>query len=186
MAATPSTMMPLGTQAPDFTLANPVTGGMSALADLKSDKATVIMFICNHCPYVKHVQGELVKLANDYQPKGVSFIAINSNDVVNYPDDSPEKMKEIVQQVGYPFPYLFDETQEVAKAYQAACTPDFFVFDKDLKCAYRGQLDDARPKNDTPVTGKDMRAALDAILAGQPVNPEQIPSIGCNIKWKSA
>ena len=186
MAATPSTMMPLGTQAPDFTLLNPVTGKTAALASLKSDTATVIMFICNHCPYVKHVQEELVKLANDYQPKGVSFIAINSNDVENYPDDSPEKMKETVQQVGYQFPYLFDETQEIAKAYQAACTPDFFVFDKDLKCAYRGQLDDARPKNNAPVNGKDIRAALDAILAGQPVNPEQIPSIGCNIKWKSA
>ncbi|RKZ80790.1 MAG: thioredoxin family protein [Candidatus Parabeggiatoa sp. nov. 1] len=186
MAATPSIMMPIGTVAPDFTLLNPVTGETATLAGLKSDTATVIMFICNHCPYVKHVQGELVKLANDYQPKGVSFIAINSNDVENYPDDSPEKMKETAEQVGYPFPYLFDETQEVAKAYQAACTPDFYVFDQDLKCAYRGQLDDARPKNDAPVTGKDIRAALDAILAGQLVNPNQTPSIGCNIKWKPA
>lgn len=184
MASTPSTMMPLGTTAPDFSLLNTVTGETNTLQTLKSDTATVVMFICNHCPYVKHVQGELVKLAQDYQPKGIAFIAINANDVVNYPDDSPDKMKVVAQQLGYSFPYLYDETQEVAKAYQAACTPDFYVFDKDLKCVYRGQLDDARPRNDAPVTGKDIRAALDAILAGQPVNPEQIPSIGCNIKWK--
>jgi peroxiredoxin len=178
-------MMPLGTIAPDFTLLNTVTGEMVTLSSLKSDIATVIMFICNHCPYVKYVQGELVKLANDYQAKGLSFIAISANEVVNYPDDSPEKMKEIAQQLGYHFPYLYDETQDVAKAYQAACTPDFYVFDKDLKCVYRGQLDDARPKNDVPVTGKDIRTALDMILAGQPVNPDQKPSIGCNIKWKA-
>ncbi|RKZ54238.1 MAG: thioredoxin family protein [Candidatus Parabeggiatoa sp. nov. 3] len=184
MASTPSTMMPLGTTAPDFSLLNTVTGDTVTLQTLKSDTATVIMFICNHCPYVKHVQGELVKLAKDYQPKGIAFIAINANDVVNYPDDSPDKMKVVAQQLGYSFPYLYDETQEVAKAYQAACTPDFYVFDKDLKCVYRGQLDDARPRNDAPVTGKDIRVALDAILAGEPVNPEQIPSIGCNIKWK--
>ncbi|MEN8216567.1 MAG: thioredoxin family protein [Pseudomonadota bacterium] len=181
MARTPSNMMPLGTIAPDFTLPNTVTGETATLSALKSDIATVIMFICNHCPYVKHVQGELVKLANDYQAKGIAFIAISANDVVNYPEDSPEKMKE----VGYPFSYLYDETQEVAKAYQAACTPDFYIFDKDLKCVYRGQLDDARPKNDVPVTGKDIRAALDAILAEEPVNPDQKPSIGCNIKWKA-
>jgi peroxiredoxin len=184
MAATPSTMMPLGTIAPDFTLLNTVTGEIVSLQDLKSDVATLVMFICNHCPYVKHIDAQLVKLATDYQSKGVAFIAISSNDVENYPDDSPEKMKEVAQQLGYPFPYLYDETQEVAKAYQAACTPDFFLFDKDLKCVYRGQLDGSRPKNDVPVTGEDMRAALDAVLAGQPVNPEQIPSIGCNIKWK--
>jgi thiol-disulfide isomerase/thioredoxin len=184
MASTPSTMMPLGTTAPDFSLLNTVTGETVTLQTLKSDTATVVMFICNHCPYVKHVQGELVKLAKDYQPKGIAFIAINANDVVSYPDDSPDKMKVVAQQLGYSFPYLYDETQEVAKAYQAACTPDFYVFDKDLKCVYRGQLDDARPRNDAPVTGKDIRVALDAILAGEPVNPEQIPSIGCNIKWK--
>ncbi len=182
MARTPSNMMPLGTIAPDFNLLNTVTGKMVTLQSLKSDIATVVMFICNHCPYVKHVQGELVKLGNDY--KNISFIAISSNDVVNYPDDSPEKMKEVAENMDYPFPYLYDETQEVAKAYQAACTPDFYIFDKDLKCAYRGQLDEARPKNDIPVTGKDIRAALDAILVGQPVNPDQKPSIGCNIKWK--
>ncbi len=184
MAATPSTMMPLGTIAPNFTLPNTVTGEIVNLQDLKSDVATMVMFICNHCPYVKHIDAQLIKLANDYQSKGVSFIAISANDVENYPDDSPEKMKEVAQQLGYTFPYLYDETQEVAKAYKAACTPDFFLFDKDLKCVYRGQLDGSRPKNDVPVTGEDMRAALDAVLARQPVNPEQIPSIGCNIKWK--
>jgi peroxiredoxin len=184
MAATPSNMMPLGTLAPAFRLPEVVTGKTVTLQELKSNVATLIMFICNHCPYVKHVQGELVKLALDYQPKGVSVIAINSNDVVNYPEDSPEKMKEVAQQYAYSFPYLYDETQEVAKAYQAACTPDFYLFDKDLKCVYRGQLDDARPKNDVPVTGKDIRAALETLLAGQPVNPNQKPSIGCNIKWK--
>jgi len=184
MAAIPSNMMPLGTIAPDFNLLNTITGKKEELSALKSNVATVIMFICNHCPYVKHVQGELVKLANDYQLKAIAFIAINSNDVVNYPDDSPDKMKEVAQQWGYPFPYLYDETQAVAKAYQAACTPDFYIFDKALKCVYRGQLDDARPKNNHPVTGKDIRAALDAMLAGQQGNPNQIPSIGCNIKWK--
>jgi len=142
------------------------------------------MFICNHCPYVKHVQSELIKLAKDYQAKGVSIIAINANDAVNYPDDAPAKMKEVALQLGYPFPYLYDETQAVAKAYQAACTPDFYIFDGNLKCVYRGQLDEARPKNAIPVTGKDIRAALDSLLAGQPVNSEQKPSIGCNIKWK--
>lgn len=184
MARTPSNMMPLGTQAPNFSLSDAVTGETLTLQSLKSDTATVIMFICNHCPYVIHVQDELVKLANDYQTKGISFIAINSNDVVNYPDDSPEKMKEVAQQFGYSFPYLFDETQEVAKAYQAACTPDFYIFDKELKCIYRGQLDDSRPKNDIPVTGKSIRAALEAVLMGQSINPEQKPSLGCNIKWK--
>ncbi|MCS6805111.1 MAG: thioredoxin family protein [Acidobacteriota bacterium] len=185
MAATPSNMIPLGTIAPDFTLPDTVTGRMMSLQELKSDIATVIMFICNHCPYVQHVQHELVRLAKDYQPKGISFIAISSNDVVGYPDDAPDKMKEVAERLGYPFPYLYDETQEVAKAYQAACTPDFYIFDKDLKCVYRGQLDDSRPGNLIPVTGRDIRAALDSILRGEPVNPDQKPSIGCNIKWKS-
>lgn len=185
MAVTPSNMMPLGTIAPDFTLPDTVTGRMMSLRELKSDIATVIMFICNHCPFVQHVQHELVRLANDYQPKGISFIAISSNDVVGYPDDAPDKMKEVAQRLGYPFPYLYDETQEVAKAYDAACTPDFYIFDKDLKCVYRGQLDDSRPGNLIPVTGRDIRAALDSILRGEPVNPDQKPSVGCNIKWKS-
>jgi peroxiredoxin len=185
MAQTPSNMLPLGTIAPDFNLPDTVSGKMMSLKSIKSNVATVIMFVCNHCPYVKHVQGQLVALAKDYQPKGVVFIAISSNDAENYPADSPEKMKEEAQQAGYTFPYLYDGSQAVAKAYQAACTPDFYVFDGTLHCAYRGQLDDSRPKNNVPVTGKDIRAALDNLLSGQPVNPEQIPSVGCNIKWKA-
>jgi peroxiredoxin len=184
MARTPSNMMLLGTVAPDFNLYNPQSEKHVALQDVKSDIATVVMFICNHCPYVIHVQDQLVKLANDYQAKGISFIAINSNDVISYPDDSPEKMKKVSEKLAYPFPYIFDETQNVAKAYQAACTPDFFVFDKDLKCIYRGQLDDSRPHNNEPVNGKDIRAALDAVLAGNPVDSDQKASLGCNIKWK--
>jgi peroxiredoxin len=184
MADTPSVMVDLGTKAPDFTLEDVVSGEKKSLSKLKSDKATVIMFICNHCPFVKHVQDELVRLANDYIPKGVSFVAISSNDADNYPQDSPEKMKEVAEEKGYPFPYLFDETQEVAKAYQAACTPDFYIYDGDLKLVYRGQLDDSRPGNNEPVNGKDIRAALDNILAGKPVDEHQKPSIGCNIKWK--
>lgn len=154
------------------------------LDSLKSDTATVVMFICNHCPFVKHVQQGLVSLAQDYIPRGISFIAINSNDVVTHPGDSPEKMKEEAQRLGYPFPYLFDESQEVAHAYQAACTPDFYVFDGGLNLIYRGQLDDSRPGNEIPVTGQDIRAALDAALNGTPVSGHQKPSIGCNIKWK--
>ena len=184
MAETPSTMIPLGFKAPEFTLLDPVSNTLKSLKELQSDKATVIMFICNHCPFVKHVNEQLVKLAMDYQQKGVSFIAINSNDVDNYPEDSPEKMKEYAANLKYTFPYLFDETQEVAKVYDAACTPDFYIFDKDLQCVYRGQLDDSRPGNGKPVTGKDMRQALDALLAGEEVSKEQLPSIGCNIKWK--
>lgn len=184
MAQTSSTMLPLGTIAPDFRLPDAVSGKMLALADLKSNVATVIMFICNHCPYVKHVQAELVRLARDYQARGVSFIAISSNDIVAYPEDSPQRMKEVAREMNYPFPYLFDETQDVARAYQAACTPDFYVFDGTLRLAYRGQLDGARPKNNVPVTGKDLRAALDCILEGKTVSAEQKPSMGCNIKWK--
>ena len=184
MARTPSNMLPLGTPAPDFKLPDTISGKSLSLAELKSDKATVIMFICNHCPFVKHVDEGIVSLAKDYQTKGVSFIAISSNDVENYPQDSPELMKEEAEKVGYTFPYLYDETQQVAKAYDAACTPDFYVFDADLKCAYRGQLDDSRPGNGKPVTGKDLRAALDEILEGKPVSAPQIPSLGCNIKWK--
>lgn len=184
MAQTPSVMIDLGTTGPDFNLPDTVSGKQISLNEIKSDKATMIMFICNHCPYVKHVNAELVKLANEYITKGISFVAISSNDVVNYPEDSPEKMKEHALAVGYPFPYLYDETQDVAKAYNAACTPDFYIYDKNLKLVYRGQLDDSRPKNELPVTGKDIRNALDNILAGVPVNQNQIPSIGCNIKWK--
>jgi peroxiredoxin len=184
MALTESTMFPLGKKAPSFVLPDVVSGKQIALEDVKSDVATVIMFICNHCPYVKHVQSQLVKLANDYLPKGISFVAINSNDAEKYPEDSPEKMKQVAEELGYPFPYLFDETQEVAKAYQAACTPDFYIFNRDLECVYRGQLDDSRPGNDIPVTGESIRAALDSLLNNEPVTVTQKPSMGCNIKWK--
>lgn len=186
MAATETIQIPLGFPAPDFSLPDTISGKTLSLQDIRGENATVVMFICNHCPYVKHVNHELVRLANDYLSKGVGFVAISSNDVVNYPDDAPEKMKDHALAVGYPFPYLYDESQDVAKAYFAACTPDFSIFDKDLKCMYRGQLDDARPKNDKPVTGKDIRAALDAILNNQPLSAQQIPSIGCNIKWKQS
>jgi len=184
MAATESNMLPLGTLAPDFSLPDTVSGNEIALADIQSDRATVIMFICNHCPYVQHVNKELVKLAGDYQTQGVSFVAISSNDVEAYPEDSPERMKEVAAELGYPFPYLYDKDQSVARAYQAACTPDFYVFDDQMMLSYRGQLDGSRPRSDVPLTGEDVRAALDAILAGKPVPPEQRPSIGCNIKWK--
>lgn len=185
MAATPSTMLELGTKAPNFELLDPMTGKNISLERIQSDQATVIMFICNHCPYVKHVSHELAQLGEDYIPKDVSFVAISSNDVGRYPEDAPEKMKEIAEEWDLPFPYLYDETQEVAKAYQAACTPDFYIFDSNLKLVYRGQLDDSRPGNNVPVSGKDIRNALENILAGMPVNKNQKPSIGCNIKWKS-
>ncbi len=184
MAETKTKQISLGYDAPDFTLPDTVSDRELSLQELKGDQATVVMFICNHCPFVKHVNKELVRLANDYSPKGVSFIAINSNDVENYPDDSPENMKRTAEELGYPFPYLYDETQDVARAYSAACTPDLSIFDKDLKCVYRGQLDDSRPGNDIPPSGKDIRAALDNILAGEPVSADQRSSIGCNIKWK--
>lgn len=184
MAATPSTMLPLGTPAPDFSLPDTVSGKTLSLADVKSDVGTVIMFICNHCPYVLHIQDELVKIANEYSAKGFKFVAISANDVANYPDDSPEKMTELAAKWGNPFPYLYDESQDVAKAYQAACTPDFYLFDKDLACVYRGRLDGATPKNNIPVSGGELRAALDNVAAGKPVSEEQVPSIGCNIKWK--
>ncbi len=184
MVATPSNMLALGTVAPEFKLPDTVSGQVKSLQELKSDKATVVMFICNHCPFVKHVNEQLVALANDYQPQSVAFVAISSNDVENYPEDHPDKMKEYALNLGYPFPYLYDESQEVAKAYKAACTPDFYIFDGDLKLVYRGQLDDSRPKSDIPVTGVDIRAALDDLLAGKPVSVEQRPSLGCNIKWK--
>ncbi|MEM7182007.1 MAG: thioredoxin family protein [Spirochaetota bacterium] len=185
MARTPSTMsMSLGDSAPDFTLPDTVSGKNISLADIRSEIATVIMFICNHCPFVIHVQPELVRLANEYIPKNIQFVAISSNDIVNYPQDSPEKMRKEAQKAGYRFPYLYDESQEVAKRYDAACTPDFYIFDKDLKCVYRGQLDDSRPGNDQALTGRDIRNALEAILNNQQVTSEQKPSIGCNIKWK--
>ncbi|MEP7217625.1 MAG: thioredoxin family protein [Bacteroidota bacterium] len=185
MAATPSVMLALGTIAPAFTLTDTVSGGNVSLEELKSDIATVVMFICNHCPFVIHVREELARLALEYQARGVAFIAINANDAENYPQDSPERMKEEAARNGYTFPYLYDESQDVARAYQAACTPDFYIFDRDLRLAYRGQLDDSRPSNGIPVTGRDIRAALDAMLDGGDVRPDQKPSIGCNIKWKA-
>lgn len=184
MAATSSKMNPLGFIAPDFRLKDTVSGQFLSLKDVSSKTATVIMFICNHCPFVKHVNAGLVKLANDYKPKGISFVAISSNDAKNYPQDSPAQMKITAKSLAYPFPYLYDETQEVAKAYDAVCTPDFFIFDKNMACVYRGQLDDSRPGNGKPVTGNDIRKALDELIAGRAVDQNQIPSIGCNIKWK--
>jgi peroxiredoxin len=185
MPAVETTLIPLGFRAPHFTLPDTISGKEISLEQLKGAKATVLMFICNHCPYVIHIREELIKMAKEYIPRGISFIAISSNDVVNYPDDSPQKMGELGRSMGFPFPYLYDETQEVAKSYFAACTPDFSIFDKDLLCIYRGQLDDSRPKNEKPVTGKDIRNALDAVINGVEVNSHQIPSIGCSIKWKS-
>jgi peroxiredoxin len=184
MVETPSNMVPLGTQAPDFTLPDTISGKTMGLEELKSERATVVMFICNHCPYVKHVQDQLVKLANDYIPQGAAFIAISSNDADGYPEDAPERMQEVALRLGFPFPYLYDESQEAAKAYRAACTPDFYIFDQDMKLVYRGQLDSSRPNSDVPVTGEDLRSALDNVLAGQPVDSHQVPSLGCNIKWK--
>lgn len=184
MALTPSKMIPLGTRAPGFRLLDTVTDQWVELSEIKSDKATVIMFLCNHCPYVKHVREELVRIGNEYMKKGVSFAAISSNDIEQYPEDSPQKMKEEAQTFKYPFPYLFDESQAVAKAYDAACTPDFYIYDKNLELAYRGQLDESRPGNAKKLTGKDLREALDCILSGNPVSEAQTPSAGCNIKWK--
>ncbi|MBK8490056.1 MAG: thioredoxin family protein [Saprospirales bacterium] len=184
MAFTESTMLDLGTKAPDFSLPDTVSGRTVSLHDLKTDKGLVVMFLCNHCPYVLHVNAEIVRLSKDYLAKGIGFVGINSNDVEKYPEDSPEKMKEVANSLGYPFPYLYDETQEVARAYDAACTPDFYVFDKNRVLVYRGRLDDSRPKNDNQLSGRDLRAALDAVLAGEPVSAVQYPSGGCNIKWK--
>lgn len=184
MGVTLSTMMPLGTHAPDFKLFNTVTGEFVSLQDIKSPKGTVMMFICNHCPFVKHVLPEIINLATDYLSQGISFVAISSNDPITHPEDGPQNMTETALAFKFSFPYLFDESQAIAKAYGAACTPDFFIFDGDLKCIYRGQLDDSRPHSNTPVTGKDVRKALDALLSGMPVDANQKPSMGCNIKWR--
>lgn len=184
MARTESNMLPLGTKAPDFSLPDSVSLNQLSLKNIRGKKGTVIMFICNHCPYVKHVNDEIVRLSNDYRVIGFGFVAINSNDVKKYPEDSPMEMWRTAQKVGYPFPYLFDETQEVAKAYDAACTPDFYLFDAELKLVYRGQLDDSRPGNGIPVNGRNLREALDNILNNNPQRKDQKPSMGCNIKWK--
>ncbi|NND26832.1 MAG: thioredoxin family protein [Flavobacteriaceae bacterium] len=184
MARTPSNMLPLGTRAPEFNLLDTVSDQQTSLADLSGEKGTVIMFICNHCPFVVHVNSELVAIANSYSDRGISFIAISSNDVINYPQDGPDHMKVNAKENNYPFPYLYDASQDVAKAYEAACTPDIYLFDAQLKLVYRGQLDDSRPGNGIPLTGRDLRTALDDLLAGQDISSVQKPSIGCNIKWK--
>jgi peroxiredoxin len=174
----------LGVTAPDFNLPD-AEGAMHSLREFSDAKALLVMFICNHCPFVIHVADELARVAKDYKERGLAVVAINSNDVENYPDDSPEKMKEFSLAHGFEFPYLFDETQAVAKAYHASCTPDFFLFNGDMELVYRGQLDGARPGNDEPVNGKDLRAAIEKALAGEAVEGEQLPSMGCNIKWKA-
>jgi len=184
MAQTPSNMLPLETVAPDFSLLDTISGTIKNLQDLKGLNGTVIMFICNHCPFVKHVNTEISQMARDYKDYGITFIAISSNDVVNYPQDGPELMTENAKLEGYIFPYLYDETQEVARAYDAACTPDFYLFDSSLKLSYRGQLDDSRPGNGIPVTGTDLRNAINSIIEGTAIKALQKPSIGCNIKWK--
>jgi len=183
MAVTPSQMLTLGTPAPDFSLPD-TESNIVSLADFKGAPALLVIFMCNHCPFVKHILSGLVELIKKYQSKGVAVIGINSNDVVSYPEDSPEKMANLAREAGFTFPYLYDETQEVAKAYNAACTPDFFLFDQEMRLVYRGQMDDSRPGNNIPVTGVDLTAAIEAVIAGRKVNPEQKPSIGCNIKWK--
>ena len=185
MAVTPSVMLPLGTQAPDFNLTDVVSDEMISLATFKDKKALLVMFICKHCPFVQHVKNEIAKIGKDYGNKGLGIIAISANDIAEYPQDAPEGLKEMAKELSFTFPYCYDETQEIAKAYTAACTPDFFLFDKDRKLVYRGQLDDSRPSNGIPVTGKDLRDAIDKTLAEQPVSEDQRSSMGCGIKWKA-
>jgi peroxiredoxin len=177
-------MMALGTAAPDFSLTDVVSGKTVSLSDYAGKPGLLVMFICRHCPYVKHVQSELARLGSDYAAGGLGIVAIGANDAEKYPDDAPPSLKAQAEEVGFNFPYLFDESQDVARAYGAVCTPDFFLFDGQLKLAYRGQLDDSRPRNDAPIDGRDLRAAIDAVLAGQHPNPDQKPSVGCSIKWK--
>lgn len=183
MALTPSTMLELGTRAPDFVLKNAVDGRTVSLQDFEGEPALLVMFICNHCPYVQHIRPELGRLAGDYRPEGLAIVAINSNSEETHPQDGPDAMKGLAVAERWDFPFLFDETQAVARQYKAACTPDFFLFDADRKLVYRGQLDGSRPGNGIPLTGVDLRAAIDAVLAGRPVAAEQKPSLGCNIKW---
>jgi len=183
MALTPSTMLPLGTKAPHFELPDP-EGRRVSIDDFAGAPALLVLFICNHCPYVKHIRHQLAALAKQYQQRGLAVVAINSNDFTKYPDDSPAKMADEIETIGYTFPYLIDETQEVAKTYRAACTPDIYLFDAERRLVYRGQFDDSRPGNNKQVTGKDLRAALDQVLAGKTPPAEQTPSVGCNIKWK--
>ncbi|MEB3337232.1 MAG: thioredoxin family protein [Leptolyngbyaceae bacterium] len=184
MARTESTMLALETKAPDFQLPDVVSGQTISLATFAGKPALLVMFICQHCPYVIHVKTELARLGKDYQDQGLGIVAISSNDVENYPSDSPDNLRIMAQEQGFTFPLCYDESQEVAKAYTAACTPDFFLFDHNLQLVYRGQLDDSRPNSGKPVTGKDLRGAIETVLAGKPVDPNQVPSLGCNIKWK--
>ncbi len=185
MVRTESTMLALGSPAPDFSLPEPASGTNLSLSSFSDNRALLVIFMCNHCPYVLHLNKQLNELIREFQPAGLAAVAINANDVANYPDDNPEKMIEAAKEMDYCFPYLFDEDQSVAKAYRAACTPDFFLFDADMKLAYRGQFDSSRPKNGQAVTGADMRAAFEAVLAGQSIpEDQQLPSMGCNIKWK--
>jgi peroxiredoxin len=177
-------MLPLATEAPDFALADVVSGDTVKLADLSDAEALLVMFICRHCPYVRHVSAGIAALGRDYAGTDLAIVGISPNDPDEYPEDAPESLAEDARESGYTFPYLFDETQEVAKAYRAACTPDFFLFDRDRRLVYRGQLDGSRPRNDVPVTGKDLREAIDATLAGRPVSGDQFPSVGCSIKWR--
>ncbi|MEN9239916.1 MAG: thioredoxin family protein [Thermostichales cyanobacterium SZTDM-1c_bins_54] len=183
MVLTPSTMMDLGTPAPDFQLPDVVSGQTISLQTFADQAALLVMFICQHCPFVKHVEAELARIGNDYRDQGLGMVAISANSIETHPQDGPEYLKAMAERLGFRFPYCYDATQDVAKAYTAACTPDFFLFDGDRRLVYRGQLDDSRPSNDQPVTGKDLRAAIEAVLQGNPVSPAQKPSIGCNIKW---
>ena len=180
-----SVMIPLGIEAPDFKLPDTVSGKQLGFGDVAGENGTVVMFICNHCPFVKHVNPQLLRLAKAFMPRGISFVAISSNDVETHPEDGPEQMKKEAKEVGYPFPYLYDETQEVAMAYDAACTPDFFVFDKNRKLVYRGRLDNSTPRNNQPLTGKDLENVLEAVATGTDLPAEQYPSMGCSIKWKN-
>lgn len=185
MVAVPSTMLPLGTPVPDFVLTNSVDDKPVSPRDYLGRNALLVMFICNHCPFVKHVKDEIGRIAAEYDPRGVAIMAINSNDVAAYPQDGPERMRELALEEGWHFPYVFDDSQDVARAFRAACTPDFYLFDERQRLVYRGQLDDSRPSSDVPVTGRDLRDALEALLAGRPVTGQQKPSIGCNIKWRA-
>jgi peroxiredoxin len=184
MAYTESSMLPLGTKAPDFKLHDTVSGKPLTLKDVTGERGVVIMFICNHCPFVKHINAAITEIARTYSKKGIGFVGISSNDVSNYPDDSPEKMKEVAKNEGYTFPYLYDESQTVARSYQAECTPEFYLFDRDLYLVYRGQMDNSRPGNDITPTGEDLTTAMDNLLRGRPIDPNQRPGGGCNIKWK--
>ena len=184
MALTPSTMLDLGTKAPAFRLPDVVSGKTISLDTFAGTRALLVMFVCRHCPYVQHVQQELARLGKDYAKQDIGIVAISANDAAGYPDDAPDRLKAMAKELGFTFPFCYDESQETAKAYTAACTPDFFLFDANRQLVYRGQLDDSRPGDGKPVTGRDLRAAVDAVLAGKPVSPEQRPSIGCNIKWK--